>query len=264
MTGDKFQQLLSYLKDLGHVAVAFSGGVDSTLLLKAASMALQDDVLAVSVKTPYIPEWELEEAIAFTKENNIRHRILQFEFKDQLRGNPKDRCYLCKTNLFRYMQDEIRMEGIPYLLDGTNFDDLGDYRPGLKALKELGIRSPLLELKITKAEIRQFSRELHLSTSDKPAYACLLTRIPYDEPVSDDLLVRIGKAETCLRTLGFMGSRVRTHGNLARIEIPWQSLPGVLNADLFRKITAELKSLGFGYVTLDMEGYRMGSHNESL
>ena len=261
---EKFNNLLSYLKSLNRVAVAFSGGVDSTLLVKACQMALQDNVLAISIKTPYIPAWEIEEAVNFTRQHNIRHKLFDIPFLHQLRENRKDRCYWCKTHLFKHMLSEAEKEGFTTLVDGTNFDDLQDYRPGLQALKELNIKSPFLEMKITKSEIRHFSKQLGLPSWEKPAYACLLTRIPYDQEVKNGELKQIEEAEKYLRRLGFAGSRVRIHGNLARIEILKNDLANILSPPLFEKISRELKEIGFTYVTLDMEGYRTGSHNESL
>jgi pyridinium-3,5-biscarboxylic acid mononucleotide sulfurtransferase len=260
----KFNNLLTYLKGLKRLAVAFSGGVDSTLLLKAAQLALQDNVLAISIKTPYIPSWEIEEAVAFTSQHGIRHKVFDFPFPQQLKENKKDRCYWCKTHLFAQMITLAQKEGFTNLADGTNYDDLQDYRPGLKALKELNIISPFLLLKITKQEIRLFSKQLELPTWEKPAYACLLTRIPYDQEIKNGELKRIEQAEIYLRNLGFFGSRVRVHGNLARIEIIRNDLASILHPDMFEKISKELRNIGFSYVTLDMEGYRTGSHNESL
>lgn len=260
----KFNNLLSYLKGLEKVAIAFSGGVDSTLLVKTCQLALKEKVLAITMKTPYIPSWEIEEAVYFTREHNIRHKLFDIPFLHQIRDNRKDRCYWCKTHLFKHMLAEIHKEGFTTLLDGTNYDDLKDYRPGLQALKELQIKSPFLELQITKPEIRQFSKELKLPTWEKPAYACLLTRIPYGQEITNQELRQIEQAEKFLHMLGFAGARVRMHGNLARIEVLKENLPAILNKELFDKISIELKELGFTYVTLDMEGYRTGSLNESL
>lgn len=261
---DKFKDLITYLKSFDKVAVAFSGGVDSTLLLKASQMALNKNVMAISMKTPYIPAWELEEAVNFTRHHHIHHKLFDIPFFHQLKENRKDRCYWCKTHLFKHMLAEIRKDGYIILLDGTNYDDLQDFRPGLEALKELQIKSPFLELKITKAEIRRYSQQLELPTWEKPAYACLLTRIPYGQEVKSEELKRIEQAEKYLRSQGFTGSRVRVHGNLARIEIPKNNLTTILVLEIFEKISRELKDIGFTYITLDMEGYRVGSHNESL
>jgi len=260
----KFNDLLSYLKTFDRVAIAFSGGVDSTLLLKACQIALKDNILAISMKTPYIPAWEIEEAVKFTRQHNIRHKLFDIPFLHQLRENRKDRCYWCKTHLFKHMLSEAQKEGFTTLLDGTNYDDLKDYRPGLQALKELKIKSPFLEMEITKSEIRSFSQQLELPTWEKPAYACLLTRIPYGQEVKNGDLKRIEQAEIYIRKLGFTGSRVRIHGNLARIEIQKGDFDHLISAHLFEKISNELRDLGFDFVTLDMEGYRTGSHNESL
>jgi uncharacterized protein len=260
----KFNNLLHHLKNYKQVAVAFSGGVDSTLLLKVSQLALNDKVLAITVKTPYIPAWEIEEAATFTRQHKIKHKIFDFPFLHQLKENPKDRCYWCKTHLFKFMLSEARKDNVNTLLDGTNLDDLKDFRPGLRALKELDIKSPLLELRITKPEIRLFSQQLGLPTWEKPAYACLLTRVPYGQEIKNGELKRIEQAENYLRNLGFNGSRVRVHGSLARIEVMKEHLNMILNPELFHKIASILKEIGFTYVTLDMEGYRTGSHNESL
>lgn len=260
----RLNNLLNHLKNYKQVAVAFSGGVDSTLLLKLAQMALNDRVLAITVKTPYIPAWEIEEAASFTRLHKIKHKIFDFPFLHQLKENPKDRCYWCKIHLFKFMLGITDKENLQPLMEGTNYDDLKDYRPGLQALKELEIKSPFLELKITKPEIRRFSQELGLPTWEKPSYACLLTRIPYGQEVKNGELKRIEQAENYLRNLGFSGSRVRAHGNLARIEVKKEHLPTILEPELFKKIGMIIKEIGFTYVSLDMEGYRTGSHNESL
>ena len=260
----KFNNLLSYLKGLERVAVAFSGGVDSTMLLKASQLALNGNVLAISMKTPYIPAWEIEEAVKFTREQNIRHKLFDIPFLHQLKDNRKDRCYWCKTHLFKHMLAEIQKDGFTTLLDGTNYDDLQDYRPGLQALKELKIVSPLLELRFTKREIRNISQQLGLPTWEKPAYACLLTRIPYGQEVKNGELKKIEQAELFLKKLGFNGVRVRIHRNLARIEIQKADFDRFQEVQLFEKISRELKDIGFDFITLDMEGYRTGSHNESL
>jgi pyridinium-3,5-biscarboxylic acid mononucleotide sulfurtransferase len=260
----KFNNLLNHLKTYEQIAVAFSGGTDSTLLLKASQLALNEKVLAITVKTPYIPDWEIEEAISFTRQHNIKHKILDFPFLIKLKENPKDRCYWCKSNLFKFMLKEVQKENVKTLMDGTNLDDLSDYRPGIKAIKELKIVSPFLDMSITKPEIRRFSLQLGLPTWEKPAYACLLTRIPYGQEIKNGELKRIEEAEKYLRSLGFNGSRVRIHGNLARIEIIKDNMPTILSTEMFNQVANTLKTIGFTYVTLDMEGYRMGSHNDAM
>jgi pyridinium-3,5-biscarboxylic acid mononucleotide sulfurtransferase len=259
----KLNNLISYLSSFGRVAVAFSGGVDSSLLLMAAKMALKDQVEAITIRTPYIPAWEIEEAVVFCREHSIRHKLFEVSFLHQLKDNPKDRCYWCKSYLFKSILYEAKKEGYNTVMDGTNFDDLRDYRPGLQALKELQIISPFLEMKITKEEIRRFSRQLNLPTWEKPAYACLLTRIPYGQEITKGDLKRIEQAERYLRREGFVGSRVRIHGNLVRIELLKDDMAR-MNVKMMDAVHTEMKAIGFTYITLDMEGYRTGSHNESL
>jgi uncharacterized protein len=262
--GVKYNNLINYLKSMGKVAVAFSGGVDSSLLLKIAQNALGDNILAISIKTAYVPSWEIEEAVNFTRKHGISHRVYEFPFLNQLKDNPKDRCYTCKYYLFKSMLEQAANEGYSIVLDGTNADDIKDYRPGLQALIDLQIKSPFLELKYTKSEIRALSQKMGLPTWDKPAYACLLTRIPYDQEVTPALLRRIEQAEKFMHNLGFKDSRVRAHGNLARLEVARNDMEDLFTIDMFHRINVEFKALGFTYVTLDMEGYRMGSLNEAL
>lgn len=257
----KYNNLLQHLKSYKKLAIAFSGGVDSSLLLYLSKLALNNDILAYTVSTPYIPRWEIEEAEAFAKKHGIKHMLLEFPLLTQLKENPKDRCYVCKKHLFSFMLKEAEKEGFQYLADGTNFDDTNDYRPGIKALKELNIVSPFLETRTTKAEIRRWSQQLELPTWEKPAYACLLTRIPYGQEIKNGELKKIEQAELYLFSLGFAGCRVRIHENLARIEIKQDQFEKMLNAEVFQRISSQLKTMGFNYVTLDMQGYRMGSFN---
>lgn len=260
----KFTNLINYLKNYKHVAVAFSGGVDSTLLLAAAHLALKDKVIGLTIRTPYIPNWEIQEAVQFVTSRKINHKTIDFPFIQKLKLNPIDRCYWCKTHLFKKLQEVAYQDGYEVLMDGTNVDDLSDYRPGLRALKELKIVSPFVELKITKAEIRRFSQALDLPNWEKPAYACLLTRIPYGQEIINGELKRIELAEVFLTQLGFIGNRVRLHGNLARIELRKTEIEKAFHSEIYPLISAKFKELGFAYVTLDLEGYRTGSHNESL
>jgi len=255
----KYIQLIKYLKGLKSAAVAFSGGVDSTFLLAAAKEALDDNITAFTVKTPYIPDWEIDEAKQIADKLNVKHILINAEISKAIAYNPENRCYLCKKFLFGRILNEAEKLNINYVADGTNYDDMYYHRPGLKALKELEIKSPLLENKITKADIRSFSKSLNLPTWDKPAYACLLTRIPYNTEIREEKLRRVEQAELFLMKLGFKGVRVRSHNDLARIEINKSMFNNIFNSDLNIKIVGKLKEMGFKYVTLDIEGYRTGS-----
>lgn len=258
----KYNRLLVSLEKLESAAVAFSGGVDSTFLLAAAGKVLGDKVLALTIKTPYIPDRELEDARNFCTEHSLRHRIIHTEILKVIMNNPVNRCYLCKKHVFSLMKSEAAREGIHHLLDGTNADDAKDYRPGKAALKELRIESPLLENGLTKKDIRDLSRRLGLVTADKPSYACLLTRLPHNYEVKTDELRRIEKAELYLASLGYSASRVRNHGNIARIEIERESIRDFIDSGTAAKIVPYFRSLGYEFVTLDLEGYRTGSFNK--
>ena len=252
----KYKQLIHYLTDLGDAAIAFSGGVDSTFLLNAAHEALGDKVLAMTVRTPYIPDWEIKEARDFTEKLGVKHVVVEIPVDDKILNNPENRCYLCKMILFKRLREIATGKGIKNLLDGTNHDDSADNRPGMKALKELNILSPLRDNGFTKEDIRSYSRMNNLPTWEKPAYACLLTRIPYNTPVDNDLLRRIDKAEKFLIDMGIKAVRVRVHGNLARIETEPKLISKIFQENLFKTISEQLKEIGFKYVTLDLEGYR--------
>lgn len=264
MKDEKYLSLLKYLKDSGKVAIAFSGGVDSTFLLKAAKEALGNEVIAVTVKAPYMPEWEFEEAKEFVEELGVEFLLIEVPILDSVRNNPEDRCYICKKAVFTMIKDTAAKKGCKYVLDGTNFDDTKDYRPGLRALKELDIRSPLLELAITKQEIRDYSKKLNLKTWDKPPYACLLSRIPYGTIIKEDELKRIEKSEKYIIDLGLRSVRVRSHGNVARIELPKNEMSKLFDLNIMDSIAEKLKEFGYNYVSLDMQGYRMGSLNETI
>lgn len=260
-TSVKYNNLIQHLKSFKHLAVAFSGGVDSSLLLYLAKHALKDKVMAFTVSTPYIPKWEVDEAENFALQYGILHKVVEYPFIAELKENPKDRCYICKKHLFGFLKQEAKKEGFDYLADGTNFDDTKDYRPGMVALKELGIVSPFLETGTTKAEIRKYSQQLELPTWEKPAYACLLTRLPFGQVIKNGELKRIEQAERFLFSLGFEGCRVRMHENMARIEIKQEHFSKMMNVELFQNISSQLKEMGFSFVTLDMDGYKMGSFN---
>lgn len=258
----KYDELIKYLKELNGVAVAFSGGVDSTFLVKAASEALGDKVVAITVNSPYIPKWEIEESKNLSSELNVIHKFIEVPIIEEIRYNPENRCYLCKKNVFSLIKKEAAQYGINQVIDGTNYDDLGDYRPGMKALKELDIKSPLLELEIGKEQIRKMSHMLGLVTWNKPAYACLLTRIPYGSEIKKEELIRIEESEKYIMSLGYKAIRVRCHGELARIEFSMKDMKNMINSELSQEISEKLKGFGFKYVTMDLSGYKMGSFNK--
>ena len=261
MLNIKLENLDNILKDLKSFVIAFSGGVDSTFLLHRASQIKKLKTAAITIRTTYIPKREIDEAVNFCKIHGINHTILDLTCPEEIRYNPIDRCYICKKYMFSHIKSFANKNGYNYIVDGSNADDNGDYRPGLKALEELGIRSPLMESGLIKHEVRELSQEAELPIWDKPANACLLTRIPYDTKVTENDLRMVEKAEQFLFEKGFPGTRVRIHGDIARIEC----LPGYIN-----KITQEpernhiidnLKKIGFRYISLDLEGYRTGSLN---
>lgn len=262
----KYRKLVGDLAGYGSCAVAFSGGVDSTFLLAAAHEALGERTAAFTAVSDAIPGREEKEAEEFCRSRRIRrYTVRGNEIESAVyRSNPPDRCYHCKKIIFGKIIDEAAAAGFMTVAEGSNVDDEGDYRPGLKAIQELGVRSPLREAGFTKAEIRSLSKEMGLPTWSKPSYACLATRIPYGEEITAEKLKRIGLAEEFLISLGFEGMRVRAHGNLARIELPAERVPELADETLRKKVTAFLREIGFGYVTLDLEGYRTGSLNEGL
>lgn len=256
---DRFVELTRVLRELGKVAVACSGGTDSSFLLVAAHQALGDRVLAFTAVTPYIPRREVEQAQALAEQLGVRYRLIDCPLDPSIQDNPPQRCYLCKRLLFGEFRRIAEEAGYDHLLDGTNKDDLGDYRPGLRALAELGIRSPLAEIGLTKAEVRALSRELGLATWDLPANACLLTRFPHGTRISETDLRRVEQAEDRVTALGLRPLRVRCHGDLARLEVALEARQRVL--ELADEILPALRALGFRHVSLDLEGYRSGSMN---
>lgn len=256
---DKSIKLDSILNDLRSFVIAFSGGVDSSFLLNRAASLGRIKVMAVTIRTPYMPSREINEAIGFAESQRINHIIIDLDFPEIIRHNPKERCYLCKKTLFTRIYSYARENGFQYVIDGTNADDSGEIRPGLKALAELSVRSPLAEAGFTKKEIRESLFKKGLELWDKPAMACLLTRIPYNTEVSEGMLRMIEKAEDYLFDIGYPGTRVRVHGEIARIECMPGYLSKIINDPAREQIVAELKKLGFRYISLDLEGYRTGS-----
>lgn len=257
----KYEELVEYIRKLEKVVLAFSGGVDSSFLLKAAKDALGEDLKAVTVVSPYIPAWEVEEAKELSKAMNVDHQFIFVDIIDEIKNNPQDRCYTCKKAIFGKIIESANEGGYKYVIDGSNFDDTKDYRPGMIALKELKVASPLLACEITKDEIREMSKDLNLSTWNKPAYACLLTRIPHDTLITIEELKRIEESETYLINRGIRAVRVRSHGELARIEVDPSQRNVMFKEEILDEISEKLKSFGYKYVTLDMAGYKMGSFN---
>ena len=265
-TKKKYILLQENLQRLGSAAVAFSGGVDSAFLLKAAHAALGSRAVAVTATARAFPRRESSEAEDFCRREGIRQIFYDFDVMavEGFSENPPDRCYLCKRALFENIQRIASENGLSCVVEGSNLDDNQDYRPGHRAIAELGIKSPLRDAGLTKAEIRQLSHELGLPTWDKPSYACLASRFVYGEAITPEKLSMVEQAEQYLMDQGFRQMRVRVHGNLARVEVLPEDIPRLLSDELRRSVSDRLKSLGFSYVTLDLAGFRSGSMNEAL
>ena len=263
---EKKQYLENYLRELGSAAVAFSSGVDSTFLLKVAHEVLGDRAIAVTARSCSFPARELNEAKAFCQSEGIGQIVVETDELsiEGFRQNPKNRCYLCKRELFARFRDIARERGFAFVAEGSNLDDDGDYRPGLTAVAELGIKSPLREAKLTKADIRALSREMGLPTWDKPSYACLASRFVYGETITEEKLSMVDRAEQQLLDLGFRQVRVRVHGNLARIEIERGQFEQIIKPEISSRLDRYFRELGFLYVALDLGGYQMGSMNKTL
>ena len=263
---NSYEDLLDLLRRMDGAVVAFSGGVDSAVLLAAAHEALGPRALAVTALSPTYPETELVKAKELANAIGARHLVIETaEFEDaDYRTNPPNRCYFCKKDLFGRLKEIASQEGLPFVLDGSNADDLGDFRPGREAAKELGVRSPFVEIGVGKAEIRSIAKKLGLPNWNQPSQACLASRIPYGEEITVAKLDRIARAENVLRGLGLRQVRVRDYDALARIEIAPDELDHALLAGTRKQILDECKAAGYTYVCVDLEGYRSGAMNEAL
>ena len=262
----KLEKLKEYLLSLESVAVAFSGGVDSTFLLKVAHDTLGDNAIAITAESASFPKREKLEAEEFCKKENIKHIFVKSEELkiEGFRHNPTNRCYLCKSQLYKEIRKETDALGIKNIAEGSNTDDEGDYRPGMQAIKEQGIKSPLRFVELSKDDIRILSKEMGLPTWKKPSFACLASRFVYGEEITEEKLNMVDKAEQLLLDLGFEQVRCRIHGKIARIEIASSEFEKIIKPEIRNKIYNEYKKLGFSYVSLDLKGYRTGSMNEVL
>ncbi|TMA12414.1 MAG: ATP-dependent sacrificial sulfur transferase LarE [Deltaproteobacteria bacterium] len=262
----KFEELKKILRGTGGVMVAFSGGVDSTFLLKVAHMVLKGRAIALTTSSPTAPPGELEAAEKLAKLIGCQHMVISSRELDNpsFSQNPANRCYFCKDELYRICRDQADRLGISTAVDGTNLDDLKDHRPGLKAAKEWRIRHPLVEARMTKEEIRKYSRELDLPSWDKPAIACLSSRFPYGVEINVERLEKIAACERFLQELRFREFRVRYHGDLVRIELAQEEIGRFFDATTREAIVQRFKEIGFTFVSLDLQGYRTGSMNEAL
>lgn len=261
---NKLIEVCKYLKKLNRVVVAFSGGIDSCLLLKCGKLALGDRVLAVTLNSVLLPDNELKMAIDFCKEENINHLVLDVDVMslENFSENTRDRCYICKRFMFSRLVDKCKELGYDWVVEGSNLDDNKDYRPGMRAIAELGILSPLRDNGLTKNDVRQLAKFLELDNWAKPSSACLASRIAYGESITEEKLYKIAEGERLLHSLGFKQLRLRTHNNLARLEVNTEDFGIVMsNLDF---IVDSLKNIGFDFVTLDLQGFKSGSMNRLI
>lgn len=263
---NKLNKLEQYIISLGSLAVGFSSGVDSTFMLVVAHNVLGEKAIAVTQADASVPERELKEAREFCKAREIRHFIIHANpMKEEgYRHNGPDRCYYCKKGIFSEIIKVAKENGISYVAEGSNLDDLGDYRPGLKAVSELDVKSPLREAGLNKEDIRIISKAMGLPTWSKPSYACLASRFVYGEEITEEKLKMIDEAEQFLIELGFLEERVRLHGKLARIEVPEKDIERLASDEIREAVYKRFKEIGFMFVTLDMHGYSMGSMNKTI